>query len=171
MPLFDQRAFRQGKRPLGVTIIATWFLLSGGLSILSGGIALTMLVASILPSLDSDSTGMGGIIAFVFGLIAILGLVLGPIFAVAGLGLLKMKRWGIWSCIAISALSGILSFYALLSLFSKIIFGFSSAWEAKQAFASVLQSGISIAIAIVVIKYLIAFQRNLASARVARDPR
>jgi hypothetical protein len=165
MLLFDHRSFQQGKRPIGVTIIATWYLLSGGLLILGGGIALTMLVVSVLPILDSDSTGMGGIVALVFVFTAILGLVLGPIYTVAGLGLLKMKRWGIWSCISISALSGILSLYALLSIFSKIIFGFSSAYEGKQAFASALWSGINIIIAIVIVQYLIAFQKSLTMRR------
>jgi hypothetical protein len=166
MPRFDQHSLRQGKRPLGVTIIATWFLLSGGLAMLSGGIMLTMLVVSIFPSLDSDSTGMGGIVALIFGLGGVLGLLLGLTYSIAGLGLLKMKRWGIWSCITISALSVILNCYGFLSLFLKAILRFSIT---KETFTSAIWYSISLAITITIVRYLIAFQRSLTPARFSRS--
>jgi hypothetical protein len=114
-------------RPLGVTLIAVWFWLSGAFGILLGlGFAVAGGLAGRAMHALSAGTALPGFLA---GLGAFLGIAiagLSVLTAIAGLGVFLLKGWGRILAIALALLSLLFSIRALfhphpLSLIRPII--------------------------------------------------
>jgi hypothetical protein len=90
-------------RPVGVTLISIWFLLSGILTLLIGIVSILLVMAIFTPSSDIEGPrAVVGAIAVSF--LGGAGTILGLTTTLSGLGLIMMKRWGLWCSDATMAL-------------------------------------------------------------------
>jgi uncharacterized membrane protein (DUF2068 family) len=123
MPLPD-RHLPQRRRPLGLSITAVWFLLSG-LAISAGSVR--MIISEIVSIQESShsTSHPAGAAAVVLGhsVIAIMGMTLtfGSMSIIAGIGLLKMKPWGFWLGMISAIAFAFVNFKILLSQLDAII--------------------------------------------------
>jgi uncharacterized membrane protein (DUF2068 family) len=122
MPLPD-RHLPQRRRPLGLSITAVWFLLSG-LAISSGSVWMIISqIVSIQESSHSTSHTAGAAVILGYMAIAIMGitLIFGSMSIIAGIGLLKMKAWGFWLGMISAIAFAWVNFNTLLSQLDVII--------------------------------------------------
>lgn len=128
MPLPD-RHLPQRRRPLQLSITAAWFLLSGlTISAVSACIIIFWQVLSIDESFHSTSptARFADVIGHAFLTFMGLTLILGSISIIAGMGLLKMKQWGLWLSMFLAIPSAFINFNILLSNFNLLIRPFNS---------------------------------------------
>ncbi len=98
-------------RPLGVTLIAAWQFLRGGLGVLLG--VLFIVASGVAGKFISMATSGTGLEHFFAGLGIVVGLIvilLSLVVLAAGFGVWSMKHWGRMLCIVLSAVSLLLSF-------------------------------------------------------------
>jgi hypothetical protein len=98
-------------RPLGVTLIAVWRFLWGGLGVLLG--LLLIAAGGVAAKFLAMVTSGTGIERFMSGLGIFLGLIIicfSLVGLAAGWGVWSMKHWGRVLCIALSALGLLFSF-------------------------------------------------------------
>jgi hypothetical protein len=129
-------------RPLGVTLLSIWFLLSGILILLIGIGSILLVMSIFTPS--SEIEGPRAVVgAMVFSLLGGAGSILGFTTTLSGLGLVLMKRWGLGCSYATIALW--ITFNSWFIVFT---------WRVPENLGMFLANAISIVISVSMIVYL-----------------
>jgi hypothetical protein len=138
----SQIRYPRQPRPLGVTLISIWFLLSGMLILLGGIVSILLVISMFTPSseIEGPSAAVGAIL---FSFLGGAGSVLGVTTTLSGWGLVLMKRWGLWCS------------YATLALWIAFSIGLTAfTWRAPDNLMMFLANAISIVISVSIIIYL-----------------
>jgi uncharacterized membrane protein (DUF2068 family) len=159
MPLPDRHR-SQRRRPLGLSITAGWFLLSG--LAISAGSVWTIISQIVSIEESSRSTSHTAAALVVLGYIAVVAmgmtLLFGGMSMIAGIGLLKMKAWGFWLGMISAITFAYVNFNILWSKLDLIIrysHPSSSIIQSLAVFALPFMAGIGISVAITLYLYKI----------------